>query len=218
MPLETATYISQLVASNPVDTDNYSTTAQHLRLIKQALLNTLPAYSGPMGVPGWTIISAPGVVRGNVVMALPAGYDRYRLEWMDVGPTVAGSTPQQLAMQFGITDAGGTPVWTAGSADYQVNSRDVIASNPSGVTSIYANASMPLTGATTSTASDIGSHEFTLVRVCLGITSSSGQATAGGYDRYSATQGFSLTPTYTPPLLQATGNSGGRWRLLGANF
>lgn len=49
MPLEAATFISQLVASNPVgSTDPKSQGDDHLRLIKTTLLNTFPNINGAM--------------------------------------------------------------------------------------------------------------------------------------------------------------------------
>ncbi len=49
MGLESATYIDELVASNPNgDTDNYSSVDDHLQLIKQVLLNSLPNVRGPV--------------------------------------------------------------------------------------------------------------------------------------------------------------------------
>ena len=46
MPLESATYISQLVVSNPTGGDPRSTADDHLRLIKNVLQATFPAMSG----------------------------------------------------------------------------------------------------------------------------------------------------------------------------
>lgn len=44
--LESATYINQLVNSNPTGTDHYSTADDHLRLLKAVLLNSFPQISG----------------------------------------------------------------------------------------------------------------------------------------------------------------------------
>lgn len=46
MPLESATYISQLVNTNPPGPDDADTADDHLRLIKDVLLNTLGQLSG----------------------------------------------------------------------------------------------------------------------------------------------------------------------------
>lgn len=46
MPLETGTYISDLVPANPLPTDNEAQGANHLNLIKQTLQNTFPNVRG----------------------------------------------------------------------------------------------------------------------------------------------------------------------------
>lgn len=46
MPIESATYVSQLVVSNPTGGDPRNTTDDHLRLIKAVLQNTFPSLSG----------------------------------------------------------------------------------------------------------------------------------------------------------------------------
>lgn len=45
MPLETATYISQLVTTNPANADGLNQADDHMRLIKAALLNTFPNFT-----------------------------------------------------------------------------------------------------------------------------------------------------------------------------
>lgn len=46
MALENATYVSQLVPSNPTSTDSVAQADDHLRLIKQALKNSFPNING----------------------------------------------------------------------------------------------------------------------------------------------------------------------------
>jgi stress response protein SCP2 len=46
MGLESATYINQLVDTNPVPTDSLGDVYKHLRLIKSVLQNTFPALTG----------------------------------------------------------------------------------------------------------------------------------------------------------------------------
>jgi microcystin-dependent protein len=48
MPLETATYLHELEASNPASTDQLAQADDHLRLIKAALLATFPNLAGPI--------------------------------------------------------------------------------------------------------------------------------------------------------------------------
>lgn len=85
MPLETATYINQLVASNPAETDSEGQGADHLRLIKATLQATFPNVTGPVtrtqaqlntplpsglmmhfaGDPGTTIMARGGTATGT---------------------------------------------------------------------------------------------------------------------------------------------------------
>lgn len=46
MPIETATYINQLVPANPVSTDGVGQGDDHVRLVKQVLQNTFAAFTG----------------------------------------------------------------------------------------------------------------------------------------------------------------------------
>ena len=46
MALETATYINQLVATNPLGTDEVSQGDDHLRLIKEVLQSSFPTITG----------------------------------------------------------------------------------------------------------------------------------------------------------------------------
>lgn len=48
MPLESASYISSLVASNPASTDTVSQADDHIRLIKQVLKATFPNLNAPV--------------------------------------------------------------------------------------------------------------------------------------------------------------------------
>lgn len=55
MPLETATYINDLVTSNPAASDGLNQADDHMRLIKSVLKNTFPGASAPL-----TATSGPG--------------------------------------------------------------------------------------------------------------------------------------------------------------
>lgn len=48
MPLETAPFVTDLVASNPANSDNVQQGADHLRLIKAALLASFPTITAPI--------------------------------------------------------------------------------------------------------------------------------------------------------------------------
>lgn len=57
MGLETATYVSELVATNPVSGDNIGQGDDHLRLIKAVLQNTLPNASRAFRFPAYEAMS-----------------------------------------------------------------------------------------------------------------------------------------------------------------
>ena len=48
MALETVNYIGSLVPANPTSTDTVSQSDDHIRLIKQVLINTFPNLTGPV--------------------------------------------------------------------------------------------------------------------------------------------------------------------------
>lgn len=64
MALETATYISGLVAANPLSTDPKSQGDDHLRLIKSVLLNTLPNITGAVTATHTELNYVAGVTSG----------------------------------------------------------------------------------------------------------------------------------------------------------
>jgi microcystin-dependent protein len=67
MPLETATYIDDLVLTNPVATDGLGQTDDHLRLIKSTLQATFPNIDGPVtGTPAQLNALAAGAAIGLV--------------------------------------------------------------------------------------------------------------------------------------------------------
>lgn len=68
MPLESTTFLSGLVGSNPVAADKVQFGDDHLRLIKQALANTFPNANQRFYFP-----TVKGIITGN--LALDASYD-----------------------------------------------------------------------------------------------------------------------------------------------
>lgn len=67
MPLETATYISDLVSTNPVATDGLNQADDHLRLIKSVLLTTFPDVEGAVSA-SHTDISNGYVPVGGIIL------------------------------------------------------------------------------------------------------------------------------------------------------
>jgi hypothetical protein len=78
MAIESAQYITQLVAANPLSTDSVSQADDHLRMIKSCLLNTFPHLDSPVTLTP-TQLNNP-VPQGVILMwsgattAVPSGY------------------------------------------------------------------------------------------------------------------------------------------------
>lgn len=62
MPLESATYISDLVVTNPPGTDNLSTADDHIRLLKSVLKTTFPNITGAVTVTQAALNAIGGAV------------------------------------------------------------------------------------------------------------------------------------------------------------
>ena len=67
MPLETATYLSDLVPTNPVQTDGVAQGDDHLRLIKETLQATFPNITGPVTATQDSL-NNNGVPIGGIIM------------------------------------------------------------------------------------------------------------------------------------------------------
>jgi len=61
MPLESANYISELVETNPISGDLYSTLDDHERLIKRVLSRSFPNISGPVTVSHGILNTLSGI-------------------------------------------------------------------------------------------------------------------------------------------------------------
>ena len=74
MPLESATYISDLVPSNPAASDGMNNADDHMRLIKAALKNTLPNFNAAaLAATQAQIDAAVAAVVGRPNATVPAG-------------------------------------------------------------------------------------------------------------------------------------------------
>lgn len=111
MALESATYINQLVASNPVLSDPKAQGDDHLRMIKSVLKNTFPNFTGSVTLTQDQINSLsdntqffkPGmiIIWAGTVASIPAGW----LLCNGVG-TVTGSIPVPNLMDRFVIGAG----------------------------------------------------------------------------------------------------------------
>lgn len=70
MSLESATYVGQLVNTNPTGTDPKSQGDDHLRLIKSVLQNTFPGMSAPLSAALVPFTPVGGIAAQNVQAAL----------------------------------------------------------------------------------------------------------------------------------------------------
>lgn len=72
MPLETATYISQLVSSNPAHTDGLNQADSHMRLIKSVLQSSFPQVAGAAAISD-VQLSALGTALAAKQSMVPTG-------------------------------------------------------------------------------------------------------------------------------------------------
>lgn len=78
MPLESATYISDLNAANPLSTDSVSQSDDHLRLIKSAIKATFPNITGPVTATQSALNApfSPGMIMlwAGTLLTIPSGW------------------------------------------------------------------------------------------------------------------------------------------------
>lgn len=74
MPLETATYINQLDAANPLGSDPIAAGDDHLRLIKSTVKATFPNITGPVTMTQAQLNSIPDLVTNAGLAAALAGF------------------------------------------------------------------------------------------------------------------------------------------------
>ena len=113
MGLEVATTIDQLVPTNPLGTDNRSQGDDHVRLIKSALKNTFPNFTGPVNLTSESINGMVSCFPGMIVMwsgtttSIPTGWKLCN----GVGTISNGNPVPNLSGRFvfgSTTDSGGT--------------------------------------------------------------------------------------------------------------
>jgi hypothetical protein len=124
MPLESATYLSQLVATNPTSTDSVSQSDDHLRLIKLALKNTFPNLDAPVTVtPKQLNNPVPiGVIMmwSGLIAEIPAGF--VLCDGTNGTPDLRDRFIVGAGATYGERTVGGaTSTGTAGSHTHTIN-------------------------------------------------------------------------------------------------
>lgn len=94
MPLESATYISDLVPTNPAGTDQVSQADDHLRLIKATLKATFPNITGPVTASQAALNSSSGSVLTSVTPATNT------FPWFDSATTANTATITAFGRSF----------------------------------------------------------------------------------------------------------------------
>lgn len=135
MPLETAQYINQLDAANPLGSDPIAAGDDHLRLIKAAIKATFPNITGPVNLTQADIndllkkaggtMTGPLVLSGNASNALEA-VPKQQLDSVIAG---LGTLSSQNANAVAVTGGSinGTPI--GASAASTVNATTVTATS-----------------------------------------------------------------------------------------
>ena len=105
MGLESATYISDLVATNPVDGDDIADSADHLRLIKAAVLASFPNVTGAV-TPTHTELNAldgfGGLAIGSLEIPQQSKSAAYTLVLGDAGKHIYHPSTDANARTFTI--------------------------------------------------------------------------------------------------------------------
>lgn len=185
MPLETATFINNLVASNPASTDTVSQADDHIRLIKQVLKTTFPNLNAPVtATPAQLNSAVPtgfiGMWSGSLA-TIPLGW----------GLCDGSAGRPDLRDRF-IVGAGNTYIiGTTGGANTVVLAESNI---PSHNHTFSGSGSASSAGAHNHTLSD-PSHTHTLIKYnseTNGESNIGGSGNAGTYSTGSATTGITI--------------------------
>ena len=150
MPVESATYTSQLVATNPLHTDGLDEADSHLRLIKQTVLNTFPNVTGAVSATDVDLSAVAGLINVaggflNVPAPSPASGT--------VGGQILlrGATGQ---VDILLSNAGGSLTFYAG------NAAGGTSTTWTAMSTLSTSGALNLTGAVNATSIKKGSYEL----------------------------------------------------------
>lgn len=173
MPLETAQYINQLDAANPLGSDPIAAGDDHLRLIKAAIKATFPSITGPVNLTQAQIndllqkaggtMTGPLVLSGNASSALQA----VPKQQLDAVIAALGTLSSQNANSVAVT--GGS-----------INGTAIGGSTPAAVTGTTVTANTSFVVGPWSITSESGKLVFRHNNVIRGSLDSSGNFTVTG--------------------------------------
>lgn len=217
MALETATYISGLVATNPLSSDPKSQGDDHLRLIKSTILATFPNITGAVTATHTELNYVTGVTSGiqsqlNSISALASGTKALHLITAATASATLANAANQINWNWTLTGASGkglsvseTAASTAGAGAQDLVSIGTLAAstaNPLRVTARGADAILVgrfgavSVNAVGANSGGSNGNDLTL-SAAAGVTSGNGGAvniTAGN----AGTAGFGGDITLTP--------------------
>jgi hypothetical protein len=194
MPVESATYLNQLVATNPLHTDGLDEADSHMRLIKQVILNTLPNLG--------TVANCSAAD----LNAITGAYNAADGAWSVAAPRPAdGNVGGQLMLEGAsgqtdilISNAGGQLVFYAG------NSAGGTSTAWTEFGAVSTAGAMTLTGAFNATSIQKGGYELLPVGTILMWYGSVANIPAG----WSLCNGANGTPNLTGSfILHADGST-----------
>jgi len=187
MPLESATFITNLVASNPASTDTVSQADDHIRLIKQVLKTTFPNLNAPVtATPAQLNSSVPtgfiGMWSGSIA-TIPAGWgicdgSSGRPDLRDRFIVGAGST-------YSIGNTGGANAVTLIEANLPAHTHSFSGTGSS------SEVDLSHTHTFSGTTDGGGSHSHTR----LSTSTASGGSNSGAWTVVAADGGTSTTST-----------------------
>ncbi len=215
MALESASYINQLIATNPDGSDPKGQGDDHLRLIKNVLKSTFPNFTGPLtgtqaqynAVLGEGVTMKPGmiVMYSGALNSIPAGW----LLCNGSGSTSTGGAVPDMRDRFVIGSGGGYGHLSRGGSDQHNHSVSV--SNTTLPIDQMPSHRHNVMGSTSNSWSD-QAGAATPIQGGDSPANNKAAGFAGPYTgRYNVNAGFAYFQNdgrTGQPLVEATGNGG----------
>lgn len=193
MALETGTYISDLVTTNPVPSDPVYQAQAHLTLIKSVLKNTFPNIKGPVTATNENLSN--GIPVGLISMwsgsSVPAGWTLCNGVTVGRSDGTGNITPPDLRDRFIVGSGGAYSVGTTGGASTTYLTVDQLPPHSH-------SASSDSQGNHSHTVNDPGHQHYAPVN-----NSATGFGSADG-PSVATLAGSSINTNATPPTSKAT--------------